>query len=157
MRSGPGGYSAETRRTCVMSSTYRSATHNGRKKIVQPTTKVFHPKTWVVLSCSHGWGIQCGCQVVGKLGYDPAKQCGYLKTLIAALPCLSDEKNRKIETCKHRSTTQSDLAGQSCVRPLIDTFQTPQPEDHNVHTCLVNPPLGISLDQLDHCFQERHE
>ncbi|KAF4219278.1 hypothetical protein CNMCM5878_003582 [Aspergillus fumigatiaffinis] len=43
---------------------------------------------------------------------------------------------------------QSGHAGQSCLRPLIDIFQTLQSDGHSVHTRLVHPPLGISLDQL---------
>jgi serine/threonine protein kinase len=60
----------------------------------------------------------------------------------------SSSVNREIEIYRHLGTVQSDHAGQSCLRSLIEIFQTPQSERHSVHTCLVHPPLGISLDQL---------
>ena len=55
---------------------------------------------------------------------------------------------REIEVYNHLKTIQSDHAGQSCLRPLIEIFQIQNPDGHRIHTCLVHPPLGISLDQL---------
>lgn len=31
---------------------------------------------------------------------------------------------------------------------VVETFQILNPDGHRIHTCLVHPPLGISLDQL---------
>lgn len=55
---------------------------------------------------------------------------------------------REIEIYNHLRTIRSDHAGQTCLRPLIEVFQTKNPDRHTLHTCLVHPPLGISLDQL---------
>ncbi|KAK1143748.1 hypothetical protein N8T08_006149 [Aspergillus melleus] len=55
---------------------------------------------------------------------------------------------REIEIYNHLKAIQSDHAGLSCLRPLIDTFDAQSPDGNGVHTCLVHPPLGISLSQL---------
>jgi serine/threonine-protein kinase SRPK3 len=31
---------------------------------------------------------------------------------------------------------------------MLDMFQIRSPDGHGIHTCLIHPPLGISLDQL---------
>ncbi|GIK07106.1 hypothetical protein Aspvir_002761 [Aspergillus viridinutans] len=93
-------------------------------------------------------------QVVGKLGYGSSATVWLCRDLLEQhyvtlkVYTASSSVNREIEIYKHLGTVQSDHAGQSCLRPLIDVFQTPQSEGHSVHTCLVHPPLGISLDQL---------
>lgn len=56
---------------------------------------------------------------------------------------------REIDIYNHLKTIQSDHAGQTCLRPLIEIFQTQNPDGHGVHNCLVHPPLGMSLDQLN--------
>lgn len=60
----------------------------------------------------------------------------------------STSVSQEIEIYNHLKTIQSDHAGQSCLRSLIETFQVRNPDGHRNHTCLVHPPLGISLDQL---------
>lgn len=55
---------------------------------------------------------------------------------------------REIEIYNHLQRIQSSHAGQSCLRPLIEIFEAQNLDGHNTHTCLVHPPLGISLDQL---------
>lgn len=56
--------------------------------------------------------------------------------------------NQEIDVYNHLSTIQSSHAGQSCLRPVIDSFEISNPDGHGAHTCLLHPPLGISLDQL---------
>ncbi|PKY06388.1 kinase-like protein [Aspergillus campestris IBT 28561] len=92
-------------------------------------------------------------QIVGKLGYGSSAtvwlcrdiwgDCFITLKIYAALT----SPTREIEVYKHLSTIQSDHAGQSCLRPLTDIFHTRNPDGHKMHTCLVHPPLGISLDQ----------
>lgn len=55
---------------------------------------------------------------------------------------------REIEIYDHLKSLQSDHAGQLCLRPLCEVFQVQSPDGQSTHTCLVHPPLGISLDQL---------
>lgn len=54
--------------------------------------------------------------------------------------------NREIEIYNHLKTIDSDHAGQSCLRPLVDSFEIDG--THGRHVCLVYPPLGISLGRL---------
>lgn len=55
---------------------------------------------------------------------------------------------QEIEIYNHLRAIQSDHAGQTCLRPLIEIFDIHSPDGNRVHNCLVHPPLGISLDQL---------
>ncbi|KAF7122249.1 hypothetical protein CNMCM5793_000206 [Aspergillus hiratsukae] len=87
-------------------------------------------------------------QVVGKLGYGSSATNREHRYVTLKVYTASSSVNREIEIYKHLDTFQSDHADQSCLRPLLEIFQTPQSEGHSVHTCLVHPPLGISLDQL---------
>ncbi|KAJ5102215.1 hypothetical protein NUU61_004437 [Penicillium alfredii] len=83
-------------------------------------------------------------QVVGKLGYGSnATQYVALKVYTG-----SASINKELEVCTHFSTVQSDHAVQSCLRPLGDHFEIKDPGEHNIYTCLVHRPLGISLDEL---------
>ncbi|CAK96886.1 kinase-like protein [Aspergillus niger ATCC 13496] len=58
-------------------------------------------------------------QVVGKLGYGSTATVWLCRDL---LPVMS--------------------------AAVVETFQILNPDGHRIHTCLVHPPLGISLDQL---------
>lgn len=53
-----------------------------------------------------------------------------------------------IEIYNHLRSIQSNHVGQTFLRPLIEVFHIHSPNGHNVHPCLVHPPLGISLGQL---------
>ncbi|PLB50864.1 kinase-like protein, partial [Aspergillus steynii IBT 23096] len=93
-------------------------------------------------------------QVVGKLGYGSSSTVWLCRDLrerryiTLKIYTASKTVTREIEAYNHIKTIQSDHAGQSCLRSLIDTFQARSPNGNGVHTCLVHPPLGISLDQL---------
>ncbi|KZF26784.1 kinase-like protein [Xylona heveae TC161] len=94
-------------------------------------------------------------QVVGKLGYGSSATVWLCRDLfdhrhvaLKIYTASSTSGTREVEIYNHLKRLQSDHAGQSCLRWLIEVFQTQSPDGHNVHTCLVHPPLGISLDQL---------
>ncbi|BCS04295.1 uncharacterized protein AKAW2_80096S [Aspergillus luchuensis] len=93
-------------------------------------------------------------QVVGKLGYGSTATVWLCRDLLGhcyvalKVYITSTSVSQEIEIYNHLKTTQSDHAGQSCLRSLIETFQVRNPDGHRNHTCLVHPPLGISLDQL---------
>lgn len=55
---------------------------------------------------------------------------------------------REIDIYHHLGSIQSEHPGQSCLRPLIESFEVRSPHGEGSHPCLVHPPLGISLDQL---------
>ncbi|KAL3414048.1 hypothetical protein V8F44DRAFT_633902 [Aspergillus fumigatus] len=80
--------------------------------------------------------------VVGKLGYGSSATVWLYRDLL--IP------NQEIDIYNHLRNIQiqSNHAGQTCLRPLIEIFQVQNPDGHSLHTCLVHPPLGISLDQL---------
>ncbi|KAE8401792.1 kinase-like domain-containing protein [Aspergillus pseudonomiae] len=100
-------------------------------------------------------------QVVGKLGYGSSATVWLSRDLLdhhyVALKVYtaSTMVTREIEIYNHLSTIQSTHAGQSCLRPLIEIFQAQNPGREGVHTCLVHPPLGISLDQLTRLLPDR--
>ncbi|EAW16922.1 putative protein kinase [Aspergillus fischeri NRRL 181] len=93
-------------------------------------------------------------QVVGKLGYGSSATVWLCRDLLEhryialKVYTVSTSVMREIEIYNHLRTVHSDHAGQSCLRPLIEVFQAQSPDGCSVHTCLVHPPLGISLDQL---------
>ncbi|KAL4809322.1 kinase-like domain-containing protein [Aspergillus unguis] len=93
-------------------------------------------------------------QVVGKLGYGSSATvwlCRDLKDhrfVTLKVYIASETVSREIEIYGHLKTIQSGHAGLSCLRPVLEIFQTPSPNQESSHTCLVHPPLGISLDQL---------
>ncbi|RAL01305.1 kinase-like protein [Aspergillus ibericus CBS 121593] len=93
-------------------------------------------------------------QVVGKLGYGSTATVWLCRDLLnhcyVALKVYiaSTSTTQEIAVYDHLKTIQSNHAGQSCLRPLIEIFQVSNPDGHRNHTCLVHPPLGISLDQL---------
>ncbi|PYH34226.1 kinase-like protein [Aspergillus neoniger CBS 115656] len=93
-------------------------------------------------------------QVVGKLGYGSTATVWLCRDLpghchvALKVYITSTSVSQRIEIYNHLKTIQSDHAGQSCLRSLIDTFQVQNPDGHRYHTCLVHPPLGMSLDQL---------
>ncbi|KAL4784407.1 kinase-like domain-containing protein [Aspergillus varians] len=94
-------------------------------------------------------------QVVGKLGYGSSATVWLCRDLLdncyitLKIYTASKSVTQEIEIYNHLKTIQSTHAGGlSCLRPLIEVFQTQSPDGKNAHTCLVHPPLGISLDQL---------
>ncbi|KAJ5570433.1 uncharacterized protein N7459_009863 [Penicillium hispanicum] len=87
-------------------------------------------------------------QVVGKLGYGSSATASDHRYTALKVYTASNTVTREIEIYDHLRTIQSDHAGQTCLRPLIEIFQIQCPDRDRVHTCLVHPPLGISLDQL---------
>ena len=54
---------------------------------------------------------------------------------------------QEIEVYSHLRSIQSNHAGRTCLRPLNGVFHVQNPDGRR-HTCLVHPPLGISVDQL---------
>ncbi|OJZ81013.1 hypothetical protein ASPFODRAFT_65521 [Aspergillus luchuensis CBS 106.47] len=92
--------------------------------------------------------------VVGKLGDGSTATVWLCRDLLGhcyvalKVYITSTSVSQEIEIYSHLKTIQSDHAGQSCLRSLIETFQVRNPDGHSNHTCLVHPPLGISLDQL---------
>ncbi|KAJ5352948.1 hypothetical protein N7452_001922 [Penicillium brevicompactum] len=89
--------------------------------------------------------LNCRYQLVGKLGYGSSATVWLCRDLINTA---SKTAAREINVYDHLRTIKSSHAGQLCLRPLIEAFQTPSPDGHGTHDCLVHPPLGISLDQL---------
>ncbi|OJJ42004.1 hypothetical protein ASPZODRAFT_137574 [Penicilliopsis zonata CBS 506.65] len=93
-------------------------------------------------------------QVLGKLGYGSSATVWLCRDLLdhryIALKIYTASKTvtREIEIYNHLRTVKSSHAGQSCLRPLLEVFQAQNPDGHSIHTCLVHPPLGISLGQL---------
>ncbi|KAL4780116.1 kinase-like domain-containing protein [Aspergillus varians] len=100
-------------------------------------------------------------QVVGKLGYGSSATVWLCRDLLdhhyiaLKIYTAATTTTREIEIYNHLRTIQSNHAGQSCLRPLIEIFQTQSPDRQSVHTCLVHPPLGISLDQLTRLLPDR--
>ncbi|EAW06693.1 protein kinase domain protein [Aspergillus clavatus NRRL 1] len=100
-------------------------------------------------------------QVVGKLGYGSSATVWLCRDLLdhryiaLKVYTASTTVTREIEIYNHLRTIQSNHAGQSCLRPLIEIFQAQSPDKESVHTCLVHPPLGISLDQLTRLLPDR--
>ncbi|KAJ5551643.1 hypothetical protein N7535_000412 [Penicillium sp. DV-2018c] len=93
-------------------------------------------------------------QVAGKLGYGSSATVWLCRDLLdhryIALKIYTASKTviREIEIYNHLRTIKSSHAGQSCLRPLLEVFQAQSPDGNSIHTCLVHPPLGISLGQL---------
>ncbi|RDW64490.1 uncharacterized protein DSM5745_09901 [Aspergillus mulundensis] len=93
-------------------------------------------------------------QVVSKLGYGSSATVWLCRDLVGhryialKIYIASKTVTQEIEIYNHLNTVQSDHAGRSCLRPLLEVFQTQSPDRQRVHTCLVHPPLGISLHQL---------
>ncbi|KAB8213320.1 kinase-like domain-containing protein [Aspergillus novoparasiticus] len=100
-------------------------------------------------------------QVVGKLGYGSSATVWLCRDLLdhryiaLKVYTASTTATREIEVYNHLRSIQSNHAGQSCLRPLIEIFQTRSPNTECVHICLVHPPLGISLDQLTRLLPHR--
>ncbi|RDH36682.1 protein kinase-like protein [Aspergillus welwitschiae] len=94
------------------------------------------------------------CQVVGKLGYGSAATVWLCRDLLGhcyvalKVYITSTSVSQELQIYNHLKSIRSDHAGQSCLRPLIETFQILNPDGHGTYTCLVHLPLGISLDQL---------
>ncbi|OJJ45156.1 hypothetical protein ASPZODRAFT_100384 [Penicilliopsis zonata CBS 506.65] len=97
--------------------------------------------------------FNCRYQVVGKLGYGSSATVWLCRDLInhcyiSLKVYTASTATHEVEIYHHLQTIQSDHAGQTCLRPLIDVFQARSPNGDSLHTCLVHPPLGISLSQL---------
>ncbi|KAL4915211.1 kinase-like domain-containing protein [Aspergillus aurantiobrunneus] len=86
-------------------------------------------------------------QVVGKLGYGSSSTVW----LCPAATSIT----REMEIYNNSNSIKSGHAGQSCLRPLLETFQTQSPDRQSIHTCLVHPPLGISLHQLTRLLPDK--
>ncbi|PWY91764.1 kinase-like protein [Aspergillus sclerotioniger CBS 115572] len=95
-----------------------------------------------------GEGFNRRYQVVGKPGYGSTATVWDHCYIALKVYITSTSPTQEIAIYKHLKAIQSNHAGQSCLRGLIDIFQAPNPDGHRTHTCLVHPPLGISLDQL---------
>ncbi|CAG7916448.1 unnamed protein product [Penicillium olsonii] len=93
-------------------------------------------------------------QVLGKLGYGSnatvwlGRDLFDYRYIALRIYTASTTVIQEIEIYNHLRAIQSDHAGQTCLRPLIDIFHIHSPDGNSDHTCLVHPPLGISLDQL---------
>ncbi|KAI9043636.1 kinase domain protein [Aspergillus affinis] len=93
-------------------------------------------------------------QIVGKLGYGSSATVWLCRDLLEnryitlKINTASKSVTHEIEIYNHLRTVQSDHAGLSCLRSLTDVFETHSPDGKSLHTCLVHPPLGISLAQL---------
>ncbi|KAE8352419.1 kinase-like domain-containing protein [Aspergillus coremiiformis] len=100
-------------------------------------------------------------QVVGKLGFGSSATVWLCRDLLnhryitLKIYTASTTVSREIKIYNHLRTIQSNHAGQSCLRPLIEIFRIQSPEGDGVHTCLVHPPLGISLGQLTSLLPDR--
>ncbi|KAJ9214878.1 hypothetical protein DTO166G4_3470 [Paecilomyces variotii] len=100
-------------------------------------------------------------QVVGKLGYGSSatvwlcRDLSDYRYITLKIYTASTSVARETEIYKHLRTIQSNHAGLLCLRSLIDNFQIQSPYGHGVHTCLVHPPLGISLGQLTPLLPDR--
>ncbi|KAL3465080.1 kinase-like domain-containing protein [Aspergillus heterothallicus] len=100
-------------------------------------------------------------QVVGKLGYGSSATVWLARDLLEdrylaiKVYTASAAVTREIEVYNHLRNLQSDHAGQSCLRPLIEAFQISNPDGHGAHYCLVHPPLGISLSELTPLLPDR--
>ncbi|PLN86365.1 kinase-like domain-containing protein [Aspergillus taichungensis] len=70
-------------------------------------------------------------QIVGKLGYGSSASNRGHAYITLKIYTASTTLTREIEIYNHQKTIQSNHA-----------------DSHRTHTCLVHPPLGISLDQL---------
>ncbi|OQD60225.1 hypothetical protein PENPOL_c026G10422 [Penicillium polonicum] len=93
-------------------------------------------------------------QVLGKLGYGSSATVWLGRDsfddryITLKIYTASTTVTQEIEIYNHLRAIQSDHAGQTCLRPLIEIFDIRSPDGNRVHNCLVHPPLGISLDQL---------
>ncbi|PYI11487.1 kinase-like protein [Aspergillus sclerotiicarbonarius CBS 121057] len=82
-------------------------------------------------------------QVVGKLGYGSTATVWLCRDLLdncyVALKAYiaSTSPTQEIAIYNHLKTLQSNHAGQSCLRPLIDIFQARNPDGYRTHTCLL--------------------
>ncbi|KAE8371693.1 kinase-like protein [Aspergillus bertholletiae] len=100
-------------------------------------------------------------QVVGKLGHGSSATVWLCRDLLdhryvtLKVSTASTAMTREIEIYDHLRTIQSNHAGQLCLRPLIEIFPAQSPDKQSVHTCLVHPPLGISLDQLTRLLPDK--
>ncbi|KAK2751712.1 hypothetical protein FQN54_008935 [Arachnomyces sp. PD_36] len=94
-------------------------------------------------------------QIVGKLGYGSSATSRDCRYVALKIHTASKTVTREIEIYNHLKNIQSDHVGRSCLRPLIEVFQAQSPDGHRAHTCLVHPPLGISLDQLTSLLPDR--
>ncbi|KGO77687.1 hypothetical protein PITC_071700 [Penicillium italicum] len=77
--------------------------------------------------------------------YRPEK---FYPVYIGEIYTASTTVTQEIEVYNHLRAIRSNHAGQTCLRPLIEIFHIYSLDRNSVHTCLVHPPLGISLDQL---------
>ncbi|KAL3469759.1 kinase-like domain-containing protein [Aspergillus californicus] len=85
-------------------------------------------------------------QVVGKLVYGSSATVRLCRDLLVTLTPISPLKiytaattiAREIEIYNHLRTIQSNHAGQSCLRLLIEIFQTQSPDRQSIHTYFID-------------------
>ncbi|KAL4958916.1 kinase-like domain-containing protein [Aspergillus stella-maris] len=96
-------------------------------------------------------------QIVGKLGYGSSATVwlcrdlfghGYV-TITISTAAETSTVNQEFEIYNHLKTIRSHHAGLSCLRSLNVIFDIRNRVHHGVHNCLVHPPLGMSLDNLN--------
>ncbi|PGH04662.1 CMGC/SRPK protein kinase [Blastomyces parvus] len=93
-------------------------------------------------------------QIVGKLGYGVTSTVWLGRDLheprhVVLKLCVSSSKpNHEISIYRHLNSvqSQSDHPGKNLFRQLHDSFEVAGPD--GTHTCLVQQPLGLSLEQM---------
>ncbi|KAM5503253.1 hypothetical protein McaMca56_001178 [Microsporum canis] len=122
------------------------------EKIEEETLPTYNPKKYYPVRL--GQIFQDRYQVVGKVGYGVfstvwlARDFQKSRHVILKMCISSVEPSNEIKIYEHISTSESkvDHAGKAFYRRLYDSFNVEGP--HGSHVCLVQQPLGLSLDQL---------